>query len=379
MGNTIRILHMIGGLDLGGSQAFVMNIYRNINRDLVQFDFILDHPSERYLEDEIKSLGGKIFELPAFNGKNALVVKREWKKFLDAHSEYKVLHSHIRSYASLYIPIAKRKGLKTIIHSHSTSNGHGFSSLAKAILQYPLRYQADYFFACSPEAGEWLFGKRICKTDKFKVLKNAIDIKKFTYSDSKRSKVRQELGINQDEVVIGFIGRVTEPKNPLFIIDIFYELTKINNNIKLLFVGDGNLLQTVKSRAKTVGVENKIIFAGTRNDANILLSAMDLFLFPSLWEGLGISLIEAQASGIKCICSERIPNSAIITDLVDVANLDNDAHFWADKISHINLKYARNDTSKIIADAGYDINRTTNYLEAFYISHSIPALDNKRG
>lgn len=145
MSEPIRILHMIGGLDLGGSQAFVMNVYRKINRELVQFDFVLDHPAERYLEKEILSLGGRIFELPAFNGKNVFTVKREWNHFLEAHKEYKILHSHIRSYASLYLPIAKKKGLKTIIHSHSISNGSGISSLVKNILQYPLRFQADYF------------------------------------------------------------------------------------------------------------------------------------------------------------------------------------------------------------------------------------------
>lgn len=367
MSEPIRILHMIGGLDLGGSQAFVMNVYRKINRKIVQFDFVLDHPTERFLEKKILSLGGKIYELPAFNGKNALLIKKRWCTFLDEHTEYKILHSHIRSYASLYIPIAKRKGIKTIIHSHSISNGFGISSIAKEILQFPLRFQADYFFACSPEAGKWLFGEKICKTNKFKVLKNAIDAEKFIFDAQKRKKCRNKFDIDNDTFVIGFIGRVTEPKNPEFIIDVFYEFVKSHNNTKLLFVGDGVLLQDVRNKTRELGLEGKIIFTGARDDTDYLLDAMDLFIFPSLWEGLGISLIEAQASGIKCVCSERIPESAIITDLVEVIDLDKGAPYWAQRISNIRQVYTRINYFKSIVDAGFEIKSTVNYLESFYV------------
>lgn len=369
MSEPIRILHMIGGLDLGGSQAFVMNVYRKINRELVQFDFVLDHPAERYLEKEILSLGGRIFELPAFNGKNVFTVKREWNHFLEAHKEYKILHSHIRSYASLYLPIAKKKGLKTIIHSHSISNGSGISSLVKNILQYPLRFQADYFFACSPEAGEWLFGKHACNTARFKVLKNAIDAKKFVFDKDKRKSIRKEFDL-KEEFVIGFIGRVTEPKNPSFIIEVFSEFVKINNNTKLLFVGDGNLLSEVKEKANRLRVEDNIIFTGTRNDTDALFAAMDVFIFPSLWEGLGISLIEAQATGIKCVCSERIPSSAIVTDLVEVISLDKEAIYWANRIADIDANYVRTNCFQAMIEAGYEINSTVDYLESFYIKEN---------
>ena len=152
---------MIGSLEMGGSQAMVMALYRAVDKEKVQFDFIVDSDKENVFVEEIQKLGGKIFRFPKFNGKNYLQIRSAWKSFFWEHPEYKVLHSHVRSYASLYLPIAKSFGVKTIIHSHNTSNGHGVTALGKKILQYPLRFQADYFFGCSELAGQWLFGKKV--------------------------------------------------------------------------------------------------------------------------------------------------------------------------------------------------------------------------
>ena len=167
---TIRVLQMIGTLGIGGSQSFVMNLYRNIDRNNIQFDFIVDHPNLDYYVNEIESLGGKVYYFPTFTGSNIVQVIKVWNQFFKEHPEYKIMHSHVRSYASIYIPIAKKYGLKTIIHSHSLSNGSGIKAMIKNILQLPLRYEADYFFSCSLEAGKWLFGKKVCMTDKFKIV-----------------------------------------------------------------------------------------------------------------------------------------------------------------------------------------------------------------
>ena len=149
----IRVLHMIGSLNIGGSQALIMNIYRKIDKDFIQFDFIVDHDEQLFFAEEIQSLGGRVFILPGFNGRNLFEVKRAWHNFFLNHPEYYILHSHVRSYAAVFIPIAKKYGIYTIIHSHSTSNGEGLVSIAKTTMQYPLRYQADFFFGCSRESG----------------------------------------------------------------------------------------------------------------------------------------------------------------------------------------------------------------------------------
>jgi len=158
---VIRVLQMIGSLNIGGSQAMILNLYEAIDRTKVQFDFILDEPTQRELADRVIQLGGKIYEMPKFTGKNYFEVKRAWKSFFAEHPEYKILHSHVRSYASIYFPIARKYGVATIIHSHSTSNGSGLKSLAKAMLQRPIRHMADYLFACSSASGQWLYGKKV--------------------------------------------------------------------------------------------------------------------------------------------------------------------------------------------------------------------------
>lgn len=363
----IRILHMIGSLNIGGSQTMIMNIYRRMDRDKIQFDFIIDHHTHNCFTEEIKHLGGKVYTLPEFVGTNSSEVRCSWNEFLDAHKEYKILHSHVRSYASLYLPIAKSKGIKTIIHSHNTSNGSGIKSVIKTILQYPLRYQADYFMACSKDAGRWLFGEKTINSEKFTLIPNAIDGTIFSFNKNNREEIRQQFGIDDGNLVIGYLGRVVEQKNPGFAIEVFRELCKINENVVLLFVGDGDLLEKIKSESNDLS--GKIIFTGARKDVDKLMSAMDCYIFPSLWEGFGMSLIEAQTNGLRCICSDKIPRDAIYTNLVNVLELKCCAKEWANKVNEIitNLD-ERCDMSKELIDAGFDINSQINLLEKIYIN-----------
>ena len=356
----IRILHMIGSLGIG-----VMNIYRKIDKNKIQFDFIIDHQNLNYYVPEIESLGGKVYYFPSFVGKNIKEIIFVWNDFFKEHPEYKILHSHVRSYASLYLPIAKMNGLITIIHSHSNSNGSGFKAVCKNILQYPLRYEADYFMACSRDAGEWLFGKKICQTEKFQIVKNAIDTKKYTFCEENRIVLRNEFGI-KDEFVLGFLARVTEAKNPLFVIEIMKYLLVENPNAILLFVGDGELLDITKKKVKEYSIEDNVIFTGERSDVGKLLSAMDYYVLPSIWEGLGMSLIEAQASGIRCICSNAIQNEAIVTNLVKKCALESGAKVWAETIIKTKNKERSNEYQHI-KNSGYDIEDNVKILMNFYL------------
>lgn len=367
MSKAIKVLHVFAGLDIGGAETMVMNFFRTIDSSAVQFDFMKHTEESCFYEAEIKERGGVIYHCPKYNGKNHFEYRRWWENFLKQHQEYHVLHSHVRSTASIYIPIAKRNGIKTIIHSHSTSNGDGVSAIIKAALQYPLRYQADYYLACSMEAGEWLFGKRICKSNKFQVIKNAIDIKKFLYNKQVRNATRKELGID-NEFVVGFLARVSTPKNPLFVLDVFEEILKLKSGVKLLFVGDGQLLPIIKKKAIEKKVSSDIIFTGLRVDTERMYQAMDCYLLPSLWEGLGISLIEAQASGLKCICSENIPREAILSENIKVINLNAGCKIWAKNIVKINENYERRDMYDAIANAGYDIFESSESLINLYQS-----------
>lgn len=359
----IRILHMIGSLSLGGSQTMIMNIYRNIDRSKVQFDFIVDHPEDMIFEEEIKALGGKIYVVPMFKGYNIAEIIREWNRFFCQHPEYKVLHSHVRSYASLYLPIAKKYGLKTIIHSHSTSNGSGFTALVKRIMQYPLRYQADCFLSCSELAGEWLFGKKVIKSDKFKILQNAIDLKEYQYNTEARDKIRKELGLNQ-ETLFGHVGRFHESKNPIFLLRVFQQIHERIPNSKLVMVGDGDLRNQIEETIKQLKIEKDVLLLGSRNDVRNILQAMDCFLFPSCWEGVPVTVIEAQASGLPCFISNTVTTDVGISEQVHYLPINQGVEPWVNEV--VSTVLERKNVLEKIKQAGFDIKDTSKWLMELY-------------
>lgn len=360
---------MIGSLGIGGSQSFVMSIYRKIDKSKVQFDFIIDHPEMDYYAEEIESLGGKIYRFNSFNGRNYHSLKKKWDSFFTLHPEYKILHCHVRSYSSIFIPIAKKHGIKVVIHSHNDSNGRGFKALIKNILQLPLRFECDYYMACSQKAGRWLFGNRICSTDRFMVVKNAIDTNTFLYNEKSRNKIRRKFNI-ADKFVLGFVARVTEQKNPLFVIEVMKELLRYDKDAVLLFVGDGELLERTKEKALKYGINNSIIFTGAQTEIGEILSAIDYYVLPSSWEGFGISLIEAEASGVNCICSLAIqPEALIIKEGVKQIDVALGARRWADEIvkTHLNDRsMVSKKASDIIKLRGFDIADNTNFFLSFY-------------
>lgn len=364
----IRILHMIGSMEIGGSQTMVLNLYRAIDREQIQFDFIVDEPTRCALKAQFESLGARIYTLPKLRGANLLEIRRAWDHFFAEHPEYKILHSHVRSYASVYLPIAKKHGLTTIIHSHSTANGTGITALVKAILQYPLRYQADYLFSCSDLAGAWLFGKRATKKNNYRMIPNGIDCRKFAFSETERSRVRQAWEIPEDAFVVGHIGRFQEAKNHAFLIEIFAKLAKHRDDARLLLVGDGDLRPETERLCAQRGICDKVIFTGFQTDPAQFYQAMDLFLFPSKWEGLPVSIVEAQACGLPCLVSDVITKDVKLTELVAYYSLTEPAESWAGQI----LRYAdRSRTGLLEAQSQslmrFDSNYTAVELQKFYL------------
>ena len=366
----IRVLHVLGGLNLGGAETMVMNLYRAIDRTKIQFDFIIHLQEKQAYEDEVIALGGKIYRFPAFNGKSIIKQVRVWNEFFISHKEYQILHSHVRSYASIYLPIAKKHGVYTIIHSHSTSNGRGILSWIKTLLQYPLRFQADYFFACSFNAGKWLFGKRVVQCNNFEVFPNAIDASLFDYNPDVRIRLRRKLEI-EDKFVIGHVGRMTEPKNHKFLIEIFEKVEKKSKNAVLLLVGDGELRDKIEQCIYEKKLQETIILVGNKINTQDYYQAMDVFAFPSLWEGLGIVAIEAQTSGLPCIVSDGVPREVDLNmGLVTRVYIDN-SDKWADEIMRYRgCTNSRHSYSEDVKKAGYDINMNVKKMQAFYISNA---------
>lgn len=363
MRNPIRVLQMIGSLNVGGSQAMIINLFKNIDRSKVQFDFIVDRNDELHYKDLIESLGGKIYYLPRFRGNNAFEVKSAWRTFLQNHPEYKVLHSHVRSYASLYIPVAKKYGLKTIIHSHNTSSGKGLSAVYKALLQFPLRFQADYFIGCSKEAGEWLFGKKRVSGDRYFMLQNAVDIEKLKFNREIRDEYRRDLKLG-DDICFIHVGRFTPQKNHMFLLDVFAEIVKQHPSSRLLVLGDGDLRGSIEEKIKELNLWDKVSLLGNRNDVHNILQAADCFLFPSLFEGLPVTAVEAQAAGVPCYISDTVTKDIKVSELARYLPIDKGAKFWADRILSDDI--SRIDVSKKIKDAGFDVKETAKKMELFY-------------
>lgn len=355
---------MIGCFEMGGSQSMVMNLFRNIDRNQIMFDFIVDHPERDYYENEARSLGAKIYVMPSFKGTNLGEIRTKWNDFFCNHPEYKILHSHVRSYASIYLPIAKRHGVKTIIHSHSTSNGSGILSAVKRILQYPLRYQADYLMACSNEAGQWLYGRRVCERSNYVFLPNAIDMDKYRFSAETAKKYRAELGL-EGNFVLGHVGRFHEAKNHIFLLNMFAKVVEKRHDARLLLVGDGELRGAIEHKIKALGIEDRVILTGNRSDVPQLMQAMDVFVFPSAWEGLPVTVVEAQAAGLPCLISDTITPDVDLSILVKRFPIDN-CDTWVETV--LNMDCKRLDVISEIKQAGFDVKDTANRLTEFYTS-----------
>ncbi|WP_226675668.1 glycosyltransferase family 1 protein [Rossellomorea aquimaris] len=371
-----RILQVFALMNQGGAETMIMNFYRNIDRSKIQFDFLVHTQEECVYDKEIRALGGKIFYIPPYTGKNHFQYKMAWNNFFEEHPEYKIIHGHVRSTASIYLKIAKKYGLTTLAHSHSTSSGNGTSAIVKNILQYPIRYTADYLFACSKVAGEWLFGKRASKQGNFIVLNNAIETNRFAYNEGLRINKRRELKV-ENRFVVGHIGRFNTPKNHGFLIEIFKEIYILNPNAVLLLVGDGELKKTIEKKTYELGLNKNIIFTGVRSDIPELLHAMDVFLFPSLYEGLPVTLIEAQASGLKIFASNKITDEVAVTNLVHYCSLESTPFEWSKKIiNEINEKNNRSRRFSEVKRSNYDIERNAKWLENFYLDIYV---DSKKG
>lgn len=362
----IRVLHVLGRLDRGGAETMVMNIYRKIDRNKVQFDFVIHTKDKCDYSDEIRSMGGRIFSVPKYNVKNHIKYIKEWKRFFDKNREYKIIHGHVRSTGSLYLGVAKKYGLTTIAHSHNTSSGKGIKALVKNILQKSLTKYSDFLFACSNDAGKWLFGDNVINDNRYHLIKNAIDVKKFDFHPIVRTKIREELMVDET-LLVGHVGRFHPQKNHDFIIDVFSELHSLRPDVALVLIGEGDLLPNIKKKVEKLSLSDSVIFTGVREDVAAYLQAIDIFLLPSLYEGLGIVVVEAQAASCSCLVSDSVPLDVKVTDLVNFMSLSEGKHAWAKKILEISKNQNRKSRMNEIFDSGYHIDGVGDWYQEFYL------------
>lgn len=366
----IRVLHVIGIMNRGGAENMIMNLYRNIDRERIQFDFVENSFESGAFDVEIRSLGGKIFRCPHFNGKNYFEYKKWWIDFWNKyHYEYKIVHGHIGSTASIYLGEAKKHGIVTIAHSHNTNQKKSMRQILYSILTYRTRYIADYFFACSNQAGIDRFGKKVADSlnTNYFVFRNAIDTSRFVFNDAMRQRIRNELQANEDVYILGHVGRFMEQKNHLFLLDIFKCFHELNPNSVLVLVGDGPLKEIIQNRIETLDLIDSVRILGVRPDVGDIMMGMDMLVFPSKYEGLPVTLVEAQTTGLPCVISDYVPDECILAeDLVTIRKLSDSPKIWADHIMS-RLKEKRTDHQQIIIDKGFDVNATSKWLEEFYL------------
>ena len=326
--SQIRIAQIMGKWVGGGVESVVMNYYRHIDRNKIQFDFICDDDSTNIPYKEIEKLGGKVILIPPYQ--KIFKYHKKLKKVLK-EGNYKIVHSHINTLSVFSLFAAKSAGVPIrIAHSHSTTNKkEKKKNLLKQVLRPFSKVFATDYMCCSELAGRWLFGDKEYDKGNVYLLNNAIDLDKFKYDEKVRKTKRKELNIDDDTLVIGHVGRFVEQKNHRFLIDIFNEVHKQNENSILLLVGQGPLMEEIKEKVKNLNLEKYVKFLGQRNDVSELYQAFDVFCLPSLYEGLGMVLIEAQISGVYCIASTEVPSIVKINNNFDFVSLMNLSSNWS--------------------------------------------------
>lgn len=370
LSTPIRILHVLPGLTYcGGMESYLLNYYRHIDRSRIQFDFITHSKVEPGIRQEIESMGGRVFDWEPFRVSRFFSIRNRVKQFFQEHNgEYNILHCHMANAGFLYFPLAKEAGIKhCILHSH---NNRAAAKLSHAIRNYPLLFlanrEATNRIACTEAAGKFLFGNKA-----FTVIKNAIDMDRFAFSKDIRGEIRHSLNMEKN-FIFGHVGRLDPQKNQKFAIKVFAELYKKNPEARLLFIGEGKDGWGLKKLVKELGLQDAIMFLGAKKNIEKYYQAFDAFIFPSLYEGLGIVLVEAQCSGLPVFASaDGIPKDAKVSKLLTFIPLEKGEQYWA-KIIQNQLgnmhSYERVSPLDDIRKAGYDIFQETKKMEEYYLA-----------
>lgn len=380
MEKVIRVLHVLGGVGLGGAESRIMDLYRQMDRSEIQFDFLVHRNAadltaksdtnvrkKQYYEEEIEALGGHVYALPKFKVYNYCSYRKAVCDFFRVHHEFRVVQGHMTSTAGIYLPIAKKAGVPiTVAHARNAGVVKGPKGLATKFFRRGLADKADVLFACSKLAGEDVFGKAAMEAGEVKIIHNAIDVGRFIYNEKVREEVRTQLGL-ADSLVLGHVGRFDYQKNHPYLLDVFAAVCRQNPDAALLLLGDGADRPAMEEKSKKLGIAEKVHFLGNRKDAERYYQAMDIFLLPSFFEGLPGVLVEAQAAGLKCIVSDTVTREAQATDLVTCLSIEDAPEVWAQEILR-QSDYVRRDTAGDLRTEGFDVRSQAESYRKFYLS-----------
>jgi len=355
----IRVLQCVNNMHRAGLETVLMNYYRHMDRSKIQFDFLVHRAERDEYDDEIEALGGKIYHAPRLYPQNYPAYFAYMKAFFAGHPEYRIIHSHIDAMSYLPLLAAKKAGIPVrIAHSHNTSIDRDIKYPVKQFFRFLLPKVATHLWACGDAAGKFLYrGRDFC------LIPNAVETEKFCFSQETRVCKRRELGI-ENQFVVGHVGRFTYQKNHLLLLDIFAELLKKKPDSVLLLAGRGEKENEVRRRAREMGIEQKVLFLGSRSDTAQLYQAMDVFVLPSLFEGVPVVGIEAQSAGLPCFFSHMVPTEVAFSTRCSFIDLSQPAAVWAQEI--ISARSTARD-SECFRNHPYDIDTAQQKLTDYYL------------
>lgn len=324
----IRVLQVVSIMNAGGMENYVMNLYRRMNRNEIQFDFITHHQARGLYDDEIESMGGRIYRFSVLDDKNILKYWNELNHFFKNHPDYKIVHGHLSSMAVFYLGAAKKNNVPwRIAHSHGAGFLHTPKGITKYLLFRTTKWNANIRLACSTEAGKYLYGN-----SPFEFVPNGIDVVRFSFDSDVRIRLREELGL-ENNYVIGHVGRFNLQKNHEYLLRVFKGVLAKRPEARLFLLGDGERFKEIQELSHKLQIEQAVVFAGVHKDVEKYYQAMDVFVLPSIFEGLPVTGIEAQYSGLPCVLSNKITKEVAITNQVNFLGIsDSDINAWVDAL-----------------------------------------------
>lgn len=370
MSEPLRVLHVLTSMNRGGAETMVMNCYRAIDRSQVQFDFLVHREARGDFDEEIESMGGNIYRTIPIRPWSYKRYFELLDDFFKNHAhKYIAIHSHIQENSYFALTFAQKYGIKNRINTSHAAFDHSYKDIFRKYAKWYGRFTDFRKLACGEDAGLSLYGKDA----HFEVLHNFLDIKKYTYNEEDRKLFRLEKGWDEDTIVIGHVGRIDKAKNQMFLIDVFQKFHEKNQHSILVLVGDGNYRSKVEEKVCNLHLENCVQIEGRRSNVQDYLRAFDVFVFPSIREGLPLSVIEAQAAGLPCVLSDTIDHSVDVTGNIHFVPLDAGIDIWCNQVFSM-CHLPHEDTSQTIAKAGYDVNSNVKRLMELYGINKKPAV-----
>lgn len=366
MSEPVRILEVVNAMDRAGLETMIMNYYREFDRDRIQLDFLTHRDWRGDYDDEIESLGGRIFRAPRLYPQHWPSYRRFMRRFFAEH-RYPVIHSHIDSMSAFPLAMAKECGVPVrIAHSHSESIDRDAKLPIKIVARRKLPGVATHYWACSESAGEFLFGEE--NLAKVRVVRNAVDLESYRFDADARESVRRELGIADRQLVIGHVGRLSKVKNHPHLVHLLAELRARGVDAVLVLCGDGELRGDLQNMVGKSGLDGSVRFLGVRDDVPRIVNSFDVFVFPSLYEGISLALIEAQANGLPVLASDAVSGESLLLPSAESMRLGSPIGDWADAVIRLSRNGRAGGTIEVLADAGYEIHRAAKELAEIYLT-----------